>query len=233
MQHKCHWMHLFHFIINFHVAIYVFFCLTGTKKPSTSHIEKSATEAGWVVGLCWRISSAQDAQCDVAPRGCTSITPREGSFRLGEMGVPVSSTHTFCPSEEWIMWFFIWDFSGILKCCFFFFFFISRWFSLLGIVAASLTSAWRHHTSAVGFVLLTQSCTKQDSQWELVMLGISWDVLSTFQYWALNNGLELKQHIKFHSCPHNQVGERSWYIHRCLNTSKAPFICMEKQQNVV
>lgn len=87
-----------------------------------------------------------------APQGCTSVALREGSFRLGERESLWAAVMYFaCQKRDNL----IQDFLGILKC----YFFISRWFSLLGGAAASLTNAWACHTSAGGFVLLTLSCS--------------------------------------------------------------------------
>lgn len=74
-------MCLFHFVTVFHTVIYVVFSLTGTK-PAL-HALRNRLQ-GWVSCWCRRSNSARDARCDVAPGGCASIAPGEGSFRLGE-----------------------------------------------------------------------------------------------------------------------------------------------------
>lgn len=152
-------MCLFKLIIIFHMAIYVVFSLTGISP--VLHWEVSFK--GWLL-VNAGISPLHNVMWFL--KGAVQSLLERGAL-AGWMGVPASSTRVFCPPEEQKICFLIRDFLGILKC----YFFISRWFSLLGGAAASLTNAWAYHTTAGGFVLLTQSscsgiCKAAGGNWQ-------------------------------------------------------------------
>lgn len=145
-----HWT--WHFIIkwNNHMVIYGFFSLTGTK-PAFCVLRNQLQRLGWLLvpavlhrmhNVLWLLKGAIPSLLERGVLGWVN----GGLYQQHSYIFPIRKVDNVV---------FHLRFLRHSKMSFF----ISRWFSLLGIAAASLTNVQLHHTSAVNIVLLTQSCT--------------------------------------------------------------------------
>lgn len=195
-------MYLFHFIIIFHVVIYVFFSLSRTN-PALYVLRNQLQRLGQLLvcaegsllhrmhNVMWLLKGALQSLLERGVLGWVNGSPCEQHSYISPIRrVDNVVFHPRFLRHSKMLLFYQWVVEPAWYCgCF---------------VNRCLTAS--HKCCGLCIINAVLHGAKQDSQWELGMLGASRDMLSTFQYWALNNGLELKQHIKFHSRLHNQVG---------------------------